>query len=137
MSETIGTPGRTERAMCQKHVEQLLSATPGAIGVLVCSVDGFEVASRLRPPLTAERLSAMTSSQLALGEALCGETGVGSCRNVVIEAEGGRLLMLSVPAHRRRLLLTVLCERDSVLGSVLWAARACAQDIGRRLDDRP
>lgn len=136
MSETMGVPGRTERAMCQKHVEQLLSTAPGVIGVLVCSVDGFEVASRLRPPLTAQRLSAMTSSQLALGEALCGETGVGACRNVVIEAEAGRLLMLSVPARRRRMLLTVLCEHDSVLGSVLWAARSCAQDIGRRLDDR-
>lgn len=136
MSETMAVLGRTERAMCQKHVEQLLSTAPGVIGVLVCSVDGFEVASRLRPPLTSERLSAMTSSQLALGEALCGETGAGACLNVVIEAEAGRLLMLSVPTRRRRLLLTVLCEHDSVLGSALWAARTCAQDIGRRLDDR-
>ncbi|MBL8263447.1 MAG: roadblock/LC7 domain-containing protein [Xanthomonadaceae bacterium] len=136
MSETISVLGRTERAMCQKHVEQLLSTVPGVVGVLVCSVDGFEVASRLRPPLTAERMSAMTSSQLALGEALCNETGSGTCLNVVIEAEAGRLLMLSVPARRRRMLLTVLCEQNSVLGSVLWAARACAQDIGRRLDDR-
>lgn len=137
MSETRELLGRTERAMCNKHLEQLLSGAPGIVGAVVCSVDGFEVASRLRSTLTPATLSAMTSSQLALGEALCSETGMGVCRNVVIEADAGRLLMLSVPSERRRLLLTVLCEEDSMLGSVLWSARGCAADIGRRLDARP
>lgn len=72
--------------MCRKHVEQWLSTVPGVIGVLVCSVDGFEVASRLRPPLAAERMSAMTSFRLALGEALCSETGSGPCLNMVKES---------------------------------------------------
>jgi uncharacterized protein len=127
-------PGRTERALCQKHLDALLDAYPEISGALVSSIDGFEIAARLRPSLSPATLSAMTSSQLALGEAICSETAMGACLNVVIEAEQGRLLMLDIPNQRRKLLLTVLCGDEASLGSVLWPVRRCAQEIGRRID---
>ena len=128
-------PGRTERALCQKHLDALVDTYPEISGALVSSIDGFEIAGRLRPSLSAATLSAMTSSQLALGEAICSETAMGACLNVVIEADQGRLLMLDIPNRRRKLLLTVLCGDDASLGSVLWPVRRCAQDIGKRIDD--
>jgi uncharacterized protein len=127
-------PGRTERALCQKHLDALLDAYPEIIGALVSSIDGFEIAARLRPSLSAATLSAMTSSQLALGEAICGETAMGACLNVVIEADQGRVLMLDIPNPRRKLLLTVLCSHEASLGSVLWPVRRCAQEIGKRIE---
>lgn len=127
-------PGRTERALCQKHLDALTEAYPEILGALVSSVDGFEIAAKLRPTLSPATLSAMTSSQLALGEAICGETALGGCLNVVIEAEQGRMLMLDIPNGRRKLLLTVLCDSESSLGSMLWPVRRCAEDIGKRID---
>jgi uncharacterized protein len=76
----------------------------------------------------------MTSSQVALGQAICGETSMGSSLNVVIEADRGRILMLDIPNRRRKLLLTVLCEGEVSLGSLLWPVRRCAQEIGERID---
>lgn len=128
-------PGRTERALCQKHLDALLDAYPEISGALVSSIDGFEIASRLRPSLSPATLSAMTSSQLALGEAICGEAAIGACLNVVIEADQGRVLMLDIPNRSRKLLLTVLCGDNAPLGSVLWPVRRCAQEIGKRIDD--
>ena len=115
-------PGRTERALCQKHLDALLDAYPEISGALVSSIDGFEIAGRLRPSLSPATLSAMTSSQLALGEAICGE-------------DQGRVLMLDIPNRSRKLLLTVLCGDNAPLGSVLWPVRRCAQEIGKRIDD--
>ncbi len=134
MNAIVEMPGRTERALCQKHLDSLIDAYPEISGALVSSIDGFEIAARLRPSLSPATLSAMTSSQLALGEAICGETAMGACLNVVIEAENGRLLMLDIPNRRRKLLLTVLCGDDASLGSVLWPVRRCAQEIGKRID---
>ena len=128
-------PGRTERALCQKHLDALLDAYPEISGALVSSIDGFEIAGRLRPSLSPATLSAMTSSQLALGEAICGEAAIGACLNVVIEADQGRVLMLDIPNGSRKLLLTVLCGDNAPLGSVLWPVRRCAQEIGKRIDD--
>lgn len=128
-------PGRTERALCQKHLDALLDAYPEISGALVSSIDGFEIAGRLRPSLSPATLSAMTSSQLALGEAICGEAAIGACLNVVIEADQGRVLMLDIPNSSRKLLLTVLCGDNAPLGSVLWPVRRCAQEIGKRIDD--
>ena len=128
-------PGRTERALCQKHLDTLLDAYPDISGALVSSIDGFDIAARLPPALSPATLSAMTSSQVALGQAICSETGIGASLNIVIEADSGRVLMLDIPNRRRKLLLTVLCRDGVSLGSVLWPVRRCAQDIGQLLDE--
>jgi uncharacterized protein len=87
MNAVSELPGRTERALCQKHLDALIDGYPDIIGALVSSVDGFEIAARLQPQLSPATMSAMTSSQLALGQAICGETAMGACLNVVIEAD--------------------------------------------------
>jgi uncharacterized protein len=134
MNAVSELPGRTERALCQKHLDALIDGYPDIIGALVSSVDGFEIAARLQPQLSPATMSAMTSSQLALGQAICGETAMGACLNVVIEADQGRLLILDIPNQHKKLLLTVLCGKNASLGSVLWPVRRCADDIGQRMD---
>jgi predicted regulator of Ras-like GTPase activity (Roadblock/LC7/MglB family) len=135
MNAIVELPGRTERALCLKHLDALLEATPDIGGALVSSVDGFEVAARLKPNLSPATLSAMTSSQLALGEAICGETAMGACLNVVIESEHGHVLMMNVPNRRSKMLLTVLCCDGVSLGGLLWPVRRCAEEIGKRIDE--
>ena len=127
-------PGRTERALCQKQVDALLSSVPEIRGALVSAVDGFDVAANLRPPLSAAKMAAMTSSLLALGDAVSSESGQGGCQNVVIESDHGRILMMDIPNRHRKLLLTVLIGGEITLGQVLWAARQCAEETGRMLD---
>ncbi|QBB72413.1 roadblock/LC7 domain-containing protein [Pseudolysobacter antarcticus] len=125
--------GRTETAICQKLIDALLQTHTDISGALVSSIDGFEVAANLPGKISAARLAAMTSSLLALGEAVGNESAVGACRDIVIDASGGRVLLMDIPHPTRKLLLTVLCNTRVTLGQVLWAARNCRQEIGQRL----
>ncbi len=120
-------------ALCQQQIDSLIEAHSEIRGVLVSSIDGFEVAARMRGSASPAKLAAMTSSLLALGEAVSDEGEVGHCRDVVIDASAGRVLLMDIPHATRKLLLTVLSDNASTLGQVLWAVRTCRQEIGRRL----
>jgi uncharacterized protein len=134
VSDTAKALGRVEKVWCQRQIDTLVAANVGVEGALICSADGFEIATNLPPPLSAARLSAMTSSQVALGEAICVEGAIAPCINVVIEAERGWVLMMNIPNGRRKLLLTVKAAAGAMLGQVLWAVRRCADQIGEQLD---
>lgn len=128
----IDDGAHARRALCQEALDALVATHSQVTGALVSTVDGFEIAAALRPPLSAAKLAAMTSSLVALGEAVSAEGGVERCINVVIEAQSGRLLMMDIPGGTRTL-LTVICDNSTTLGQVLWAARECSRDLGQRL----
>lgn len=134
MNASVETLGRTESAICQKQIDLLMQTHPEISGALVSTIDGFDIAAALGSNLSAATLAAMTSSLLALGGAVTSASGVGECRDVVIEGSGGRILLMDIPHTTRKLLLTVLCGSKATLGQVLWAARSCRQELSRYLD---
>lgn len=120
------------RAVCQELIEALVATHSEITGALVSSVDGFEIAATLPQSRSAAKLAAMSSSLVALGEAVSTEGGVDGCVNVVIEAESGRLMLMDIPGSTRNL-LTVICDNSSTLGHVLWAVRECSRELSRRM----
>jgi predicted regulator of Ras-like GTPase activity (Roadblock/LC7/MglB family) len=118
-----------EEQICRARIDALVESRSEIDGAIVSTVDGFEVTASLRGELSAAKLSAMTSSLLALAEAISSESGIGACYDMVIEASGGRLLLMEIPRKDRQLLLTVLCDRESTMGQVLWAVRRCRDEI--------
>ena len=127
------TTADSETLICQSHLEALISGHAEINGALVSTVDGFEVAARFADKKSAAKLSAMTSSLLALSEAICVESNVGKCIDMMIEASSGRLLLMDIPRPGSQLLLTALCDRDATLGQVLWAVRRCREQIAGAL----
>jgi predicted regulator of Ras-like GTPase activity (Roadblock/LC7/MglB family) len=125
---------RVETTIYQTHIDALMTLQPEISGVLISTVDGFEIASRLAPDKSAAKLSAMTSSLLALAEAMCSETGGGACHDLVIDAESGRVLLMELPHRTQKLVLAVLCSNKITLGQVLWAVRNCREHLARRLN---
>ncbi len=126
-----GVDARTR--ICSETIAALVDAHTDVAGALVSTVDGFAVASTLREPVSAARLAAMTSSLVALAEAISREGQAGNCRDLVIDGTDGRVLLMDVPDGAQTLLLTVLCESTATLGQVLWAARHCRADMSERL----
>lgn len=116
-------------SVCKLHLQRFVSATSGVTAAIVATSDGFEVASVLHTALSPEKMAAMTSSILALGEAVLSEAGLSNCQNVVIEADGGLIVMLSIGDPKGELLLSVITDGNAMLGQVLWAARRCCQDV--------
>ena len=116
-------------SLCKVHLQAFVSATSGVTAAIVATSDGFEVASVLHSSLSPEKMAAMTSSILALGEAVLAEAGLVDCQNVVIESHGGLIVMLSVGDPDGELLLSVITDGNAMLGQVLWAARRCCQTV--------
>lgn len=129
MSERAILSFESEEAICLKLIEALVEERVEIDGAVVSTTDGFEVAAHLGGKQSAAKLSAMTSSLIALAQAISDESGIGACNDMLIEASAGRLLLMEIPRADRPLLLAVLCDRDSTMGQVLWAVRRCRDEI--------
>jgi uncharacterized protein len=127
------TTSRSQIMVYLKHIDAMIRQEPEIRGALVSTIDGFEIAARLEENLSTAKVSAMTSSLLALAEAMCVEGAVGDCRDLVIDAGNGRILLMDVPHPAQKLVLTVLCSNKVTLGQVLWGARVCRQELGAQL----
>ena len=115
--------------LMQKKLDQFVEENPDVRGGVISTVDGFEIVSSLKGSLSAGKMAAMTSSLLALSEAIARESDLGSSRDIVIDAEKGRLLLMEVPTLESRLLLAVLCDNKVTLGQVLWAVKAFRDNL--------
>jgi predicted regulator of Ras-like GTPase activity (Roadblock/LC7/MglB family) len=128
---------KLQAAICQRSIDQLLKDTAGIMRAVVATTDGFEVVHA--PQLAEEsgdggaRLAAMSSSMLALAEAMAKEGNLTECNDVLVDCSDGRMLLLSVPAQEARFVLCVAASSSSTLGHVLAAARLCAQEMSRKL----
>jgi len=117
----------------RRLLETFAHATPGVTLAVLTSADGFEIAAHPRGLSTAQRLAAMSSSLQALSEAMAGEAGLEGIRNLVIESDGGTVIVLGVGKLTPRLSLTVVSRGDETLGRLLWASRECCASLERRL----
>ena len=121
----------TEEA--RQQLESLVAGTPGVVLAVLTSGDGFEIAAHPRNLSTVQRLAAMSSSLQALSEAMVHEAGLVRVRNLIIESDGGTVIVLGIGNVTPRLSLTVVTSGDETLGRLLWAARECCAALERRL----
>ncbi len=110
-------------------LEQLLNREPGLHGAVLSRSDGFEVASVSRGGIPVSRLSALSSSMLALAQASLRELSLDGGGTVLIEGQAGKLLLIEVPQAAQPPLVLAVVGGDIVTGTLLWAARDCAQQL--------
>jgi hypothetical protein len=75
----------------------------------------------------------MSSSLQALSEAMVQEAGLVRIRNLIIESDGGTVIVLGIGKVTPRLSLTVVASGDEILGRLLWASRGCCAALEKRL----
>jgi hypothetical protein len=119
--------------VARQQLEAFVSATSGVTLAVLTSGDGFEIAAHPRGLTTVQRLAAMSSSLQALSEAMVQEAGLVRIRNLIIESDGGTVIVLGIGNASPRLSLTVVASGDEILGRLLWASRECSAALERRL----
>lgn len=117
----------------RRQLESFVAATPGTALAVLTSGDGFEIAAHPSGLPKAQRLAAMSSSLQALSEAMVHEAGLVRIRNLIIESDGGTVIVLGIGNVTPRLSLTVVASGDETLGRLLWAARQCCSALEQRL----
>lgn len=113
----------------QTSLEELLRDVPNVIAAVIASADGFEIADASRSGISANRLSALSSSLLALGQASLRELQFRGAGTVLIENEGGKIYVAEAPVQPYPAVLCVIADHDALIGKVLWAARRCVTGL--------
>jgi predicted regulator of Ras-like GTPase activity (Roadblock/LC7/MglB family) len=131
----------TERAFtaegahsAQQQLEDLVAANESIKLAVLTSGDGMEIAAHPRRQVgVTQRIAAMSSSLQALAAALARESGLKSTRSVIIESEGGAILVLGVASPGLSASLSVIASNGASLGHLLWAARSCCAALEKSL----
>ena len=131
----------TERAFtaegansAQQHLEDFVAANESIKLAVLTSGDGMEIAAHPKRQVGAtQRIAAMSSSLQALAAGLARESGLKSNRSVIIESEGGAILVLGVASPGLSASLSVIASNGATLGHLLWAARGCCAALEKSL----
>lgn len=112
-----------------QHLQAFADNLDGVRSVVLASVDGFALVPVVGSHGNGERLAAMTSAMLALAAAVGRELSLGELEVLMLEAGGGKVLMLALPCRPAPLLLMTACDTRSVTGKMLWSAKECGRNI--------
>ena len=107
-------------------IDDMFHVCDDIYGAVISSVDGHLVMDIVKRELPSKKISAMTSSLMALGETVSKESGQGICEYVNVENNDGRVIVLRVG---EALTLTTLSSKNSNLGMVLSASTIAANAI--------
>lgn len=133
MSATENTDQRISRFL-EDQYEALFDAVPGLYGVLFATADGNPVSARLKEGMERDRLSAMSSSMVALGETLAKAAEQQESEYVIVQNHDGYVVSLRIG---KRLLLSAFARKDTNLGMLLSSCRNTAENVSAKLKPRP
>lgn len=124
MSEKIETS--ISKSAVTRNLGELLKLNDAIYAVLLSSIDGHALAKESKGELSDSKLSAMTSSCLALGEKIAQEANQNGCDFVIIQNQDGYLVLKRVG---KKLVLTTFADKSINLGMLLSATRTTAESL--------
>lgn len=124
-----------QRAQCQQRLHKLLARSDRLMFACLCTVDGRPWALQRRGEgADAARLSAITSSMLALCETFAREAQRGRCLYNVMSAEHGVIVTVRVPCRSARFALSVGADASETVAMALRMSLDAADEIAGVLD---
>jgi predicted regulator of Ras-like GTPase activity (Roadblock/LC7/MglB family) len=123
-------------ALFTAELESMRLDNPGIIAALVCTSDGFAIASAHANEDTSRRLAAIVSSLHALGVAVVEDMTLGRYGHLAIEASDGKCILFDLPSSNGELLLGAIADGSVLLGRLLASCRASREALDRLLRQR-
>ncbi|MEO6873608.1 MAG: hypothetical protein ABI222_02180 [Opitutaceae bacterium] len=83
------------------QLDALISQSTAVVFASVSTIDGRNFTqATTKGDISGPRISALTSSMLALGESLVRESALGSCQYSALSANGGSIVLVRTPTAR-------------------------------------
>jgi predicted regulator of Ras-like GTPase activity (Roadblock/LC7/MglB family) len=111
-------------AIAKQQALEILNNVSGIDSVLLCSTDGFELASvHKRSSYDGNKIAAVSSSILAMVSAFVGEIKLIGCQSITLDAANGKAVICAVPAKNHPMVLVITASQDVLLGQVFHAIK--------------
>ncbi|GBU08893.1 hypothetical protein AwWohl_00310 [Gammaproteobacteria bacterium] len=114
---------------CRKKLDDLVQSTQEVNAALLATEDGFQLCSVMIEDDNTQRLSAASSSLLALAVSLSAEFGLEKCKSIHIDSETGKILLSQINADGYSLVLLIQGSTNSMLGHVLYSGNTLRESI--------
>lgn len=115
------------KTLVQNVFAEMMESCHGITGLLISTVDGHVVSSSFRGGATNEnRLAAMTSSLLALGESLSKEADQDLCKHIIVQNTTG---VIVTQRFGKSLVLTSIADGHTNLGMLHSVTRIAANKL--------
>ncbi|OTG90570.1 roadblock/LC7 domain-containing protein [Acinetobacter sp. ANC 3813] len=112
------------------ELHEIITNVRGVNFVMVCSTDGFELASLYRRDIyNKSKLAAVSSSLLAMVTAFTQEIHLTGCQSITLDAENGKVILSAIPAKNHPMIIVAMSDKDILLGQLLHAVKKATQNI--------
>src|SRR5918997_2462193 len=122
-------------AAAKKALARLAQNCPGLKWATVATKDGAEVASH--GVGADEKLSVMTGTMHALADGIVGEAELGTCHDIILAADRGRIVILGLRGAASELVLAAMTAPQTSLGLLLNCCNTASKEIGALLERQP
>ena len=122
-------------AAAKQALSRLAQNCPGLKWATVATKDGAEFASH--GVGADEKLSVMTGTMHALADGIVGEAELGTCHDIILAADRGRIVILGLRGAASQLVLAAMTSPQTSLGLLLNCCNAASKEIGAMLETQP
>lgn len=113
------------RSECEKLLEQ-----QGVLGVVISSIDGFDVASAVNNNLEPAKIAAMTSSIAAIGVVVSQEAALGVSKSVTVNTADGFVYINNIDLAGNQCGLNVIANNTAVLAQIIYHCGEVKKRLG-------
>lgn len=114
----------------KSHIESLARDNDFIDACVVVTTDGHLVAGVNKKDYSLDRLSAIGSTVMALGDSLANEVSMGVCKDVIAEMDGGIVVFMHMT---RNVVIASISNSTRSLGMLLSSTRNCIDEVLREL----
>ncbi|TGD72522.1 hypothetical protein E4634_13400 [Mangrovimicrobium sediminis] len=100
-------------------------------GIVVVTVDGHMIFSKMKDGRPAKRLASMSSSLMSLGDTVTDELAMGKCKTVIVENECGYVVFRHI---NQVFVLAAVSSSLTGVGLLLGASKLCARNIAEAFE---
>jgi predicted regulator of Ras-like GTPase activity (Roadblock/LC7/MglB family) len=112
-------------------LDRFATETAGVVDAIAVSSDGLLIAvSRLREQADSERLAAIVSGLTSLASGAAGNYGLGGLNQVIVDLEGGHVLVTAIGCGA---VLGVVTTKEARLGNIAYEMALFANRAGSAL----
>ena len=117
-------------AIINEHIQALVRDREFMVACVAVTADGHLVAGAQKNSYSLDRLSAIGSTFMALGDTVATELKMGGCRDVISELDGGIVVFMHLT---RNVAIAAVSDSTRSLGLLLSSTRGCIDNVLRDL----